>query len=328
LLTRFLLGETTERERAEVEDRLLSDEEFYEQMLAAEGDLTDAYVRGELQAGERERFEKSFFTSTRRRERVEFARGLAESATLLYETQSATASANERAPSDASLRRGFLTSLLSARPALRYALAAAAVALVAIAVWLAFERTRARVEPQQARTGGVAPRRPEKQTQGSAQNNGRADTPQQQVAAPTPQQGSASTTPDAAPTPELAAAPKVQAARPRPVLATITLAPGSLRDGEAIGDLFIPRAATHLRVRLQLEQDAYRSYRAIVSTPEGRRVWTGVARKDSATNANSVTLTLPAASLKRGDYVVELSGVAGGRPEPAAAYSFRVTRED
>jgi hypothetical protein len=112
------------------------------------------------------------------------------------------------------------------------------------------------------------------------------------------------------------------------VLATITLAPGALRDGEASGDLFVPRAATHLRVRLQLEEDAYRSYRATVSTPEGRKVWTGPARKDRATNANSVTLTLPSASLKRGDYVVELSGVSGARTEPAAAYSFRVTRED
>jgi hypothetical protein len=113
------------------------------------------------------------------------------------------------------------------------------------------------------------------------------------------------------------------------VFATITLAPGSVRDGAEGSNLSVPRAATHLSVRLQLEEDNYRNYRATISTPEGRRVWAGAARKDRATNAHSVTVALPAATLPRGDYVVELSGVvAGGRREPAAAYSFRVTRQD
>lgn len=123
--------------------------------------------------------------------------------------------------------------------------------------------------------------------------------------------------------------PEQQTPRARPVFATITLAPGPLRGGAEGGNLSVPRAATHLSVPLQLEEDNYRSYRATVSTPEGRRVWAGAARKDRATDAHSVNVTLPAATLPRGDYVVELSGVAaGGRLEPAAAYSFRVTRED
>jgi len=103
--------------------------------------------------------------------------------------------------------------------------------------------------------------------------------------------------------------------------------PGALRDGATAGEVSLPPAATHLRLRLQLEEDRYQTYRAVVSTPEGVRIWTGAASKDRATNANSVTLTLPTSLLKRGDYVVEVTGaVAGGKFEPAAAYSFRLSQ--
>ena len=321
LLTRFLLGESTERERAEVEDRLLSDEEFYERTIAAEDDLMDAYVRGELAASECERFEKAFLSSAPRRERLEFARGLAESATRLH----AAGSAGPRsAPEESSHLKGFLAALFPSRPALSYALAAAAIVVVAIGVWLAFERTRARVEPQQARTEGVTPQQAE---QRPLQDDGSNVPSQQQQGAQDgtlPQE--AGNVPPAR-TPERE--PKPQAPPTRNVFAAITLAPGALRDGSAAGSLVIPRGATHVRLRLELEGNDYQSYEAVVSTPEGRRVWAGPPRKERQKNAHSVVITLPAASLQRGDYVVELSGaVAGSRSEPAAAYSFRVMRED
>ena len=327
LLTRFLLGELAERERAEVEDRLLADEDFYERMLAAERDLTDAYVRGTLPAPESARFEETFLSSARRRERVEFARGLVESATRLHGKESASPRAASPAPAAVVRQRraGLLATLFAARPALSYALAASAVVVVAVVVWLAFERMRAPVKPEQARTEDAAPRKPEQPSQDAARNGNEAASNQQGEGAPPPQE-SINATPDAARTPE--PKPERETPRARPVFATITLAPGSLRDGAEGGNLSVPRAATHLRVRLQLEEDNYRSYRAIVSTPEGRKIWAGAARKDRATDAHSVTVTLPADTLPRGDYVVELSGVTGGRSEPAAAYSFRVTRED
>ena len=301
-----------EQERAEVEDRLLSDTEFYEQMLVAEGDLTDAYVRGELSHGERERFEKSFFASRARRKRVEFAQGLADSATLLQREDSpkpvsAVAPMTTR-------NRGWLVSLFAQRPALGYALAAALLLVIGVTGWFAVERMRGRVERQQVRTEGDAPQGPKQDDSGVASR-------QPGEAAPSP--GSVNATPEESPTPGR------EDARDRPVFATVTLVSGSLRDGTAGANLFITREATHVRVRLQLEEDSYRSYEAVVSTPEGRKVWTGSARKDREKNAQFLTLTLPAGSLTRGDYIIELSGTtAGARPQAAAQYSFRVTRED
>jgi hypothetical protein len=302
LTTRFLLGGVDEDERAEVEDRLLSDEAFYERLLAAEGDLMDSYVRGELPAPECAQFEKSFFSSARRRERVEFARGLAESTTLLYEEESTRPRATLVSVESAG-HSGVFASLFAPQRALRYAFAAAVLLVLTVVVWLAIERMRARVEPQQARTEGAAP------------------SPQVRETPPSQQPGGA--TPDVTRSPE----PERQTPPARAVFATITLTPGALRDGAAIGNLVMPPGATQVRLRLELEGDDYQSYRAAISTPEGRRVWNGVARKDRAGNAQSVTLTLPAAALKRGDYIVELSGAdAGGRSEPAAQYSFRVSQ--
>jgi hypothetical protein len=323
LLTRFLLGESTERERAEVEDRLLSDEGFYERTIAAEDDLMDAYVRGELPASERERFEKAFLSTAPRRERVEFARGLAESATRLHEAGS-VGPRSALAPVGSSHRKGFLAALFPSRPALSYALAAAAITVVAVGVWLAVDRMRAGVEPQQARTEDVAPHKPE---QRPLQDDRSSVPPQPKKEADgSLTQEPGNVIPEAARTPERESKRKPPT---RPVFATITLAPGSLRDGSAAGSLVIPRGATQVRLRLQLDGDDYQTYHAVVSTPEGRRIWAGSARKERQKNAHSVVITPPAASLQRGDYVVELSGaVAGSRSEPAAAYSFRVIRED
>ena len=138
LLTRFLLDELDERERAEVEDRLLSETEFYEQMLVREAELTDAYVRGELSHGERERFEKSFFATRDRRKRVEFAQGLADSATLLQRKESTKPDSAVEPVTTRS--RGWLASLFTQQPALGYALAAALLMVIGVTGWFAVER--------------------------------------------------------------------------------------------------------------------------------------------------------------------------------------------
>ncbi|HKO35249.1 MAG TPA: hypothetical protein VJV21_02140 [Pyrinomonadaceae bacterium] len=312
LLTRFLLDELDERERAEVEDRLLAETEFYEQMLAREAELTDAYVRGELSHSERERFEKSFFASRDRRKRVEFAQGLADSATLLQREES-TKPDSAVVPMT-TRNRGWLASLFARRPALGYALAAALLVVIGISVWFAVERMRARVEPQRAGTNGAPSPEAKQDDSGVASR-------QSGEARPAP--GSVNATAGESPTPGR------EDARDRPMFSTVTLVPGSLRGGTAGANLFITREATHVRVRLQLEEDSYRSYEAVVSTPEGRKVWAGSARKDREKNAQFLTLTLPAGALSRGDYIIELTATtAGARSQAAAQYSFRVTRED
>src|ERR1700686_3525838 len=77
LLVRYLLGNLTEEEQAQVEDRAFADTDYRDALEAVEADLIDAYVRGGLSPSERREFERRFLTSPGRRSKVEFARALA-----------------------------------------------------------------------------------------------------------------------------------------------------------------------------------------------------------------------------------------------------------
>jgi len=76
-LVRYLLGDLTEEEQVEIEERAFQDQRCRRSIEAAESDLIDAYVRGELSERERRQFEGRFFASAERRRKVEFAKALA-----------------------------------------------------------------------------------------------------------------------------------------------------------------------------------------------------------------------------------------------------------
>lgn len=75
-LRRYLLGSLSEEEAAELENLYFSSDEVFEDVLAEEDDLVDAYVADELPPDERSRFEKLLPGSSRLRNRVETARAL------------------------------------------------------------------------------------------------------------------------------------------------------------------------------------------------------------------------------------------------------------
>src|SRR5262245_2581794 len=76
LIVRFLLGELSEAEQVDIEDRAFSDPRIFKAIQAAEADLSDEYVRGELSGSSRLRFEERFLSSLERRRKIEFARAL------------------------------------------------------------------------------------------------------------------------------------------------------------------------------------------------------------------------------------------------------------
>lgn len=76
-ILRYLLGQMSEPERNEVQERLFRDDEFFETVAEAETDLIDAYASGELTQAEREQMERSILRSPAARKRAEFAAALA-----------------------------------------------------------------------------------------------------------------------------------------------------------------------------------------------------------------------------------------------------------
>jgi hypothetical protein len=76
LLARYHLGELSPGERDAVEDRYFADVAFHERVMAAEEELIDSYVRGELSTEQRKHFESWFLKSDDRREKLKFAKTL------------------------------------------------------------------------------------------------------------------------------------------------------------------------------------------------------------------------------------------------------------
>lgn len=76
-LRAYILGEIIdEKERQAVEERLMTDEDFFRKLSLVEENLIQEYADGNLTAAERAKFEKRFPASEENRQKVRFARAL------------------------------------------------------------------------------------------------------------------------------------------------------------------------------------------------------------------------------------------------------------
>lgn len=73
---RYLLGNVSDDEGALIEQEYLEQEEAVDRILAAEDELIEDYLSGQLSAAERERFERSYLSAPHHRVRVETVRRL------------------------------------------------------------------------------------------------------------------------------------------------------------------------------------------------------------------------------------------------------------
>lgn len=301
LAKRFLLGNVSESERAEIEDRFLANDDFYQDILIAEDDLIDAYVRGELPAPERALFEQKRLASQHRRERVEFAQALFNSVS----SKAVSARVPDR---PVSWWRSLAGAFITRRPVLGFTLAAALLVIVLGGLWLLTDRRGTRPARQQAQTMQPTPVTPRESSAPIA-------TAEQQQ--PTRDEENSNRTP-ARETPK----------RTSPVIATFALLPGMVRSESGAGALVLPAGATEVRLRLTLEGEAYEKYRATLSTPEGRKIWSREVTNGRPMKSAHLTLSLPADLLKSGDYVLDLSGAnAAGKWESVADYAFRIVQK-
>lgn len=128
----YLLGGLETELREQVEERLLTEDEFFESLLLAEDELVDDYLRGGLTGAENLRFETLFLTTPERIDKVRFARALHHYAA----TASYAELAKPKRPN------GVLARWRSFGPVLRASLAAGLPLVIAGAAWLSWERLR------------------------------------------------------------------------------------------------------------------------------------------------------------------------------------------
>jgi hypothetical protein len=115
---------------------------------------------------------------------------------------------------------------------------------------------------------------------------------------------------------------------PRTVWA-IELAPGLQRDNGGIRNFAIPANIDAVRLQLDLAENQYQSYEAVVLDVDGRSVTTRKNLKAQSANGHQIVpVDVDPALLAPGDYRVKLSGLsAGGSLENLGSYPFKVLKK-
>jgi hypothetical protein len=291
LIKRYFLGSASVDERSRLEDSYLADNNGFEEMVAAENDLIDAYARGELTNPEKAQFEKEYMNTPDRRARLEFARAL-----RVVGSEASQAVVAEKV----SLWQRIRSHFQPTGPQFRWALVASAVFLVVGGAWLVRQNQGLRGELQQSR-GAQAELHKQLETK----------DPQLAEQAKEPLAGTEVAKLEMPPLPEL----------------NLTLNPGVSRGSERRQEV-LSLLPTPSRIQLQLTLDDanYLFYEAVLETAEGREVHrVGSLKAHGSAGGKSVVLRLPSRLIPPGDYVVRVNGTNGGSDgaEEVDVYTFR-----
>lgn len=313
LIVQYLLGELSEEEKMRLEQQYFADDDFFEQLLIVEGDLIDSYVRAELYGGERQRFETFFLASPPRRQRVELARALVEHATESSLAMSAAAQARKPSPWWQSLR-----DMLGARHRAVTLAFAAAVLVIAVGGSLLIVETlqlRNRVEHLQSDRAEALRREQELKRQ-LAEHGSNSEQLADELGRERSQR-------------ELLEQELAKAQRSTLSAITFILTPDLVRGTGEPKRLTIPPRADLVRMRLEFDRDDHKSYRGVIETVEGNRIWSsGSLKARPVKSGKAVTLGVPASLFAKGDYILTLSGVnADGSSEPVGEYYFNIVRK-
>lgn len=294
-LTRYLLGELSEQECLEIEQRCLDDDQTFEQLEAIEAELTDDYVRGMLGGRRRKQFEKRILNAPG-------GPGSRQLANLDLAKLITGQARSERSPI-AKLKawiKGHRSPLWSLRTSVIAASLAAAIGIG----WFSLER-----------------RFPE-------------SVPQPQVAkGATPANQSVATQPNAAPRENPPPVPTDTALRPSPstitppLFATFLLTPGGVRgEGEA-NEISIPPKAKKVRFQMEFPANRFMSYNASLNNAEGERLFIQDNLKPRPSKAGAtLVMEVPVGVLPPGTSVLTIRGTGHtSATETLVRYVIRVS---
>jgi hypothetical protein len=326
LITQYLLGELREEQQVEIEDRAFSDQEFMGSITAVENDLIDEYVRGELSAADRRRFESRFLASESRRKRVEFAKALAQ---LLPETRVTERETRKVSVTRSSWRDALAAFINGLNPAGRIALTTAILLILVGGAWLITQTLTLRSQLTQLQAQQAAEQNANQQGQSLEQQLQSERRRNEELAAQLNQEKQQRAQSDESLRRLSETVNQQRNEAPRSIIASLTLLPGLSRGATTQPKLILPPNASVARLQIGIEpEENYKSFAVELRTASGRPVW----MRDSLTTRSSrggrsIRLTLPASALLPGEYELRLRGVpAAGPPEDIGFYYFEVMK--
>lgn len=325
----YLFGEMTGARRDEFEEKLFLDEDFSLFVDGVESDLIDDYIRGEMEAGEKLKFERAFLMTATGREKIQAARVLQA---RLFEEEKTPFAAEARVPF-----WQILADLFRApNPALAGGLAAILLLLLggiwfinrpATEVAIVENKNQPTVTPAQSFSPqNDASEENQSKTNESLEENKNAAEPNRN-APQNPQPNKPETAPAK---PEAGEPDKKQkspaAAPPQRVFAFSLLPP--LRSGER-PVLKIPAEARTVRLRLfDNFGEKYEKYAAELTGGDGNALWSWEIAAGKKRPRKSMTVSIPAAKLKADSYELVVRGVtADGRVEEISFYNFVIQKK-
>jgi len=302
MIAGYILDDLPDEQTERLDELAVSDAEFFERMGAVENDLVDRYVRGGLNEADAARFEVHYVKSPQRRKKIQLARAFLEFAEGKTKLQGVTAESKAES-------MGWMTGFF-ASPVFRFAMAAAALVVVALAGMLVLRNfSGSGVEV----ASNIA-------NQGVPDNN---TSPRPDVV-----EVPVNTDPLLTPTPLPSPTATPSTTTPsQPLIASFVLA-APLRGGN-VQSLSIPAATDKAALRLELESDDFHSYSVeLKEAASGRVIWQN--RRLSAVgpqSSRSIRISIPAKTLRPTIYTVSVSGkTEGGQTETVGDYPFRVVR--
>jgi len=326
LAIRYLLGGLSENEETTLEERLLADDELFEDFEIAEEELIDRYVRDELSPDERQRVQEMILNSHRIAERVEIARIFAQTVASPAPQQdepqpAADPAVKEKKKETPKIRWWNLFAPSSQiEPAMRLVAVAPLALLLVTGVVLVMVWTNYRAESQ--RWAQAEQRLSELQQEIADQNAKRSGlettltqtqqerTEQEKLIADLQQQ-------------------LAEQGRQAPSVFSFFLNPslGTRSGGNAETKIFIPPGKTQLELQLNVESGDYRQYVAILQDinfkPIGRHQRLTLVRKGGR---KFIPFKVPVSLIPPGSYLVHVDGVVSpDATENFTDYQFRVT---
>jgi hypothetical protein len=338
LEVRYLLGELSEEEEKSFENRYFADDQAFEDLQIAEGEVIDAYVSQKLPAQARKHLEQQLEKSPRLRERVAFARTFAGAIPDIQLEELPVASAERPSPnlnppvtpSPASTLpwwKRLFKDLFERQPALARALATCAVLVLLGGAAVVVQSVRLHRESQRlAAERAAIERQREELNRLADEQNTKIDHMASELNAEKSSNAEA-----LAELEDLRQRLKQREGSNQrnismPAMATLFLYPGSLRSGGGPEEVKIPPGASQLPLGLVLETADYGSYNVVIKDAQKKEVFAKSGLRLSA--GKTLFLRVPTIGLTPGStYSVEVSGVAPSGAQHVRTYQFRVVTD-
>jgi hypothetical protein len=308
MIRQYLLSGLSEEEQNRIEERYFADADYCQFVNAVRDDLIDGYVRGELSQSEREQFLMRM-KAPRLLEQIEFARAL-------------ISKLDGESPAHAVVvpAASTLTSLwqyLLGAPRLSMLAASALMLVVMIGFWFA---TTSLWKSNQSEKQIAEKLLPETSI---------PETPRSENIQPPSKQKPLREIEHPNYPVAVAKEPKRVKLQSKMLIATLTLTANLVRGSGNAPELLIPRGADQVKLRIDVDENIYSSYRATLRTPEGKSIWyQNNIRARKTKEGQVVSLRIPAKVFRSLDYILDLSPTsAEGTDFSVSKYYFKANKK-